>query len=42
MNKQTEDFYHVLQQLGGMKLVIEVEKGRVNPFQLVHEPTEKR
>ncbi|MGN7241006.1 hypothetical protein [Priestia megaterium] len=42
MNKKTEGFTHMLQQIGGMKLVIEVEKGRVNPFQLVHEPIEKR
>lgn len=42
MRKQTDDFVHMLQQLGGMKLVIEVEKGRVNPLQLVHEPIEKR
>lgn len=42
MNKQTEDFYHVLQKLGGTKLIIEDEKGSVNPFQLVHEPIFKR
>ncbi|MEH7005174.1 hypothetical protein [Priestia megaterium] len=42
MNKQTEDFYHVLQQLGGTKIIIEVEKGGISPFHLVHEPIEKR
>jgi hypothetical protein len=42
MNKKTEGFIHMLQEVGGTKLVIEVEKGNVNPFHLVHEPIEKR
>jgi hypothetical protein len=42
MNKKIEGFNHMLQQVGGTKVVIEVEKGNVNPFHLVHEPIEKR
>ncbi|WP_255292882.1 hypothetical protein [Priestia megaterium] len=37
MHKQTDDFTHMLQQLGGTKIIIEVEKGSISPFHLVHD-----
>ncbi|MGW9103657.1 hypothetical protein ACWGPZ_26590 [Priestia megaterium] len=42
MNKKTESFTHMLKQLGGTKVIIEVEKGSISPFHLVHDPVAKQ
>ncbi|WP_268952917.1 hypothetical protein [Priestia megaterium] len=41
MNKETEEFYDVVEEVGGRKIIIEVEKGGIRRFELVDEGIEK-